>query len=218
MSQGPVTSAVILAGGRSSRLGGTAKAGLHYRGRTLLDHAVSAAGSVVAPIAGPGIDPVIVVVGPPGIRSLLIPEGGVTLTREDPPFGGPVAGIAAGLEALPDRTGFTAVLACDMPAAGVLAAQLLAAALASPSPAVDGFISVDRGKEQPLAALYRTAVLRSAVHAARASGRLQNASVFSLIASLDLVRVEVRDGCTADVDDWDAARMIGITEAANVVG
>jgi molybdopterin-guanine dinucleotide biosynthesis protein A len=210
MSSGFIRSAVVLAGGRSSRLGGTPKAGLHYRGRTLLDTAVSAVRSA-------GVE-AVAVVGPPEVASLLAADAGVLLTREEPPFGGPVAGISAGIQVLPHREGFTAVLACDMPAADVLMQQLQAAAQVPWSARVDGFMAVDGGTVQPLAALYRTSALRSALSRARSEGRLENASVFSLIASLDMVRVEVPPGCTADVDDWAAARTIGITEAADAAG
>ncbi|MCU1573252.1 MAG: hypothetical protein JWO93_1334 [Micrococcaceae bacterium] len=210
MSPGLIRSAVVLAGGRSSRLGGTPKAGLHYRGRTLLDSTVSAVRSA-------GVE-AVAVVGPADVSSLLAANARVLLTREEPPFGGPVAGIWAGIEALPDREGLTAVLACDMPAAEVLIQQLQAAAQVPRPAAVDGFIAVDGGRVQPLAALYRTSALRSALSRAQAEGRLENASVFSLIASLDMVRVEVPPGCTADVDNWAAARTIGITEAADAPG
>ena len=78
--------AIILAGGRSSRLGGVPKSGLIFDGATLLERSLRAADA-----AGR-----IVVVGPdPGD----LPDG-VLSCREDPPFAGPAAAIAAGLGAL----------------------------------------------------------------------------------------------------------------------
>ncbi|MEO5992343.1 MAG: NTP transferase domain-containing protein [Arthrobacter sp.] len=66
--------AVILAGGRSSRLGGVPKSGLIHDGATLLAGALrSARGAVAVAVVGP--DP-----GP-------LPRG-VVRCREDPPFAG----------------------------------------------------------------------------------------------------------------------------------
>ena len=84
--------ALVLAGGRSSRLGSVAKAGLIYEAQTLLERtldAVAAAGSIV-------------VVGP-DVRTTA--ERPVLQAREDPPFGGPVAAIGAGMDALATRAG-----------------------------------------------------------------------------------------------------------------
>lgn len=79
--------ALVLTGGRSRRMGRD-KAGLVHRGDTLLEHALRASsGAVVRVIVGPH-------------RA----EGTITV-QEAPPFGGPVAGIAAGiscLEGFPD--------------------------------------------------------------------------------------------------------------------
>ena len=87
-----VYDAIILAGGRASRLGGVQKAAIEIGGRALLDIALEAAAS-----AGR-----VVVVGPDELRRDA--RGGdaasVRFVREEPPFGGPVAGIAAGLATL----------------------------------------------------------------------------------------------------------------------
>jgi molybdopterin-guanine dinucleotide biosynthesis protein A len=83
----PAFDAIVLAGGRSTRLGGRAKAELVIGGARLVDRAV-----VAASAAGAGRT---VIVGP---DSLEVP--GALISREDPPFGGPVAAIAAGLAAL----------------------------------------------------------------------------------------------------------------------
>src|SRR6478735_1342468 len=104
--------AIILAGGRSSRLGGVPKSGLIFDGAALLERSLRAADA-----AGQ-----IVVVGPdPGD----LPDG-VLSCREEPRFAGPAAAIAAGLGALaasyagrPEAAAppFVLVLACDMPRA-----------------------------------------------------------------------------------------------------
>ncbi|MCD4523596.1 molybdenum cofactor guanylyltransferase [Nocardioides sp. cx-173] len=92
--------AVILAGGRAARLGGVDKASVEIGGRTLLARAIDAvvdASEVVA-------------VGEP------VPtERPVTFTYESPRYGGPVAALLTGRDALLHRTPYLVVLAVDMP-------------------------------------------------------------------------------------------------------
>jgi molybdopterin-guanine dinucleotide biosynthesis protein A len=208
--------AIILAGGRSSRLGGVPKSGLIYDGATLLERSLGAAGA-----AGRAV-----VVGPdPGD----LPEGVLTC-REDPPFAGPAAAIAAGLAALAANHAaapapFTLVLACDMPrsaeAVRALAAALgesLAASVAvAPERAPkreggDGVMAVSAdGRKQPLAGFYSTAALQRCVADAAGGGSLENASVFALLARLDVREVRVPPGSTDDVDTWDDASALGVS-------
>lgn len=196
--------AIILAGGRSARLGGVPKATLLYDGATLLARSLCAAD-------GAGR---VAVVGPdPGD----LPPGVLTC-REDPPFAGPAAAIAAGLGALAaDRAGrpaapapFTLVLACDMPRSAA-AVRALAGALAADRWA-DGVMAVSaEGRKQPLAGFYGTAALQRAVDDAARQGRLENASVFALLATLDVREVRVPPGSTDDVDTWDDAAALGVS-------
>ncbi|WP_181009845.1 molybdenum cofactor guanylyltransferase [Ornithinimicrobium sufpigmenti] len=80
---------VILAGGRGSRLGGQDKAALVVGGRSLVERLLQDV----------DLGGVVVVVGHTPLPPL--PDGRTVLqTLEDPPDGGPVAGIAAGLDAL----------------------------------------------------------------------------------------------------------------------
>lgn len=187
-----VIDAIVLAGGRSSRLGNVPKAGLAFRNRTLLQHAVDAVGFARA----------TVVVGEGDLPA------GVVSAREEPPFGGPAAGIAAGLDRLrgfqQTPADFTLVLACDMPSAAAATAALRRALVAGVDS--DGLIAVDDAEHpQPLAALYRTAGLASAV--AEQGGQLHGLSVFRLISKLSLTPIAVPSGSTDDVDTWeDAAR------------
>ena len=92
--------AIVLAGGRASRLDGVDKAGIELGGRTLLAWALD--GVVDARE--------VVVVGEP------VPtERPVTFTREDPRYGGPVAGLLTGLDALVAPPRYVGVVAVDMP-------------------------------------------------------------------------------------------------------
>lgn len=187
--------AVLLAGGRAARLGGIDKTALHARGTTLLDHAVAAAASAVR----------VVVVGPRDADAL---PPRVVRAREDPPFAGPVAAIAAGLEAVSVRAPLTLVLACDLVHPEAATARLIEAASATATDGLrDGVVAVDDdGRRQPLLALYRTAALREAVESVRAdAGTLAGTSMRRLLAPLDLVEVAVPSALCADVDDPDAA-------------
>ncbi|MCP3424581.1 nucleotidyltransferase family protein [Rothia sp. AR01] len=107
---------IVVAGGRSSRLGGAEKASLSVDGTPLVDHALAALR---------GVSP-LVLVGPEHLR-----RPGVELTREDPPFGGPAAALAAGLRAV-DGAELVWLLACDLPRAAGLVATVRAELAARP--------------------------------------------------------------------------------------
>lgn len=179
---------IIVAGGRSSRLGGTPKAQLRRGGESLVEitvRAVGAAGSAV-------------VVGP---ADLYVPEGTLR-TREDPPFSGPAAAVAAGLDLLgrqPTRAAWTAVLACDMPDVAE-AIHALADAARGLADDVAGVIAtaVD-GRRENLAVLIRTEALTTifSQHPAR------DRSVRSFWKQLRLIEVRAPEGSTQDVDTWE---------------
>jgi molybdopterin-guanine dinucleotide biosynthesis protein A len=194
--------ALILAGGRSARLGGVPKQGLTYDGETLLRRSIAAAGGARA----------VVVVGPPAGET----PAGTLRCREEPPFGGPAAAIAAGLATLEQADGtrppLTLVLACDMPnvrrAVAALRAGLRAA---GPDAEGDGVVAVSEdGRRQPLVGFYSTAALHRSAMGLAAGGALENGSVRALLASLDLKPVAVPAGSTADVDTWDDAATLGV--------
>lgn len=199
--------AVILAGGRASRLGGVPKSGLLHDGATLLERALHAARGAAA----------VAVVGPdPGTL-----PAGVLSCREEPAFAGPAAAVAAGLSALAARPGagslapapLTLVLAVDMPRADAAVAALLAAA--AEAPPGDGLMAVAAdGHRQPLVGLYSTSALQRSVAESRQRGALENAAAFALLARLELREVSVPAGSTDDVDTWDDASALGVTGPA----
>ena len=92
--------AVLLAGGRAARLDGCDKASVEIDGRTLLTHALDAV-----------IDASEVVV----VGEAVPTDRAVTFVLEDPRFGGPVAALLTGVDAMLRRTPTVAVLAVDMP-------------------------------------------------------------------------------------------------------
>lgn len=196
--------AVILAGGRAERLDGASKPDLVVGGRSLLATAIAAARAAACER--------IVVVGPPELEA-----PGCLVVREDPPFGGPVAALAAGLDALGPPGGRGApeglvsrphedvlVLACDMPDAEAAVARLVAGrATARPA---DGVCLVDAsGRTQWLAAVYSRAALERAFEALRGADGdpavVHGAAMRRLAASLDLA-VVADDGTTHDIDTW----------------
>ncbi|MBC7290192.1 MAG: NTP transferase domain-containing protein [Actinotalea sp.] len=183
---------VVLAGGRGRRLRTVSKADVRVAGRSLLDRALDAAVSAEA----------VVVVG----RAELARPGVITVL-EDPPDGGPVAGIDAGmgaLDALPGRRpGHVVVLACDVPFAADVVPGLLAAAQGAPG--ADGAWAVDGdGRAQPLLAVYRREALLEALERRREDGGVRDCSVRRLVAGLVPVPVREAGVGAADVDTWEA--------------
>ena len=184
--------AIVLAGGRGSRLGAPSKPEFVLGGRRLVDVALSAVSAARR----------IVLVGPGPA-----PEG-VLLTREDPPFGGPVEAVAAGFAALPDHAAWTVLLACDLPGAEAGVARLLSA---DAGPAGDGVCLVDGdGRLQWLLGCYRTDAL---------GRRLGNrgdpplTAMYRLLAPLHLVGLETDPTVTDDIDTpADVARWAGRQE------
>jgi molybdopterin-guanine dinucleotide biosynthesis protein A len=174
--------AIVLAGGRGSRLGAASKPDVVLGGRRLVDVALSA---VIAARR-------IVLVGPGPA-----PEG-VLLTRESPPFGGPVAAVAAGFAALPDHVAWTVLLACDLPGAEAGLAHLLSA---DPGPADDGVCLVDGdGRYQWLLGCYRTAAIAQRL-ANRGDPPLT--AMYRLLQPLHLLGLPVDETITDDIDTPD---------------
>lgn len=83
--------AVLIAGGKGERLGGVRKADLRIGGRRLVDRVVEALGAVSAPL--------MIATGPGGNWPHL-PAGALAVPDLDAPVGGPLAGLAAAVEAL----------------------------------------------------------------------------------------------------------------------
>lgn len=169
--------AIILAGGRGRRFGGPDKPVYAVAGRRLLDIALAAAAGARR----------IVVVGDVGV-----PEG-VLLTREEPPFGGPVAGVRAGLAALAGHEPWTLLLACDLPDAEAAVRVLLQT---TPEPGHDGVCLLDADRRrQWLLGCYRTAAL-----SAQLAGRSDAVALHQLLGPLDLLGADAGMASVADLD------------------
>jgi molybdopterin-guanine dinucleotide biosynthesis protein A len=137
--------AVVLAGGSARRLGGADKPGVRVGGRALLDRVLSACAGAAA----------TVVVADP--RPTARP---VRWVREDPPGGGPVAALDAGLRAT--AAPVVLVLSADLPFLDPATVTRLTSALAA-SGAEGALLRDAEGRDQPLVAAYRAEALRRAL-------------------------------------------------------
>jgi molybdopterin-guanine dinucleotide biosynthesis protein A len=172
--------AIVLAGGRSQRMG-VAKAGLPWGGGTLLDHVV---GVVAGAVDGP-----VVVVRAPGQELPPVTAAEVCVV-EDPREGlGPVQGIAAGLAAVAGEAERAYVSAVDVP---LLRPAFVEAVLAALDADHDVALPYVGGHRQPLAAAYRTALAPLAERLA-AEGLLRTGDLFA--------RVRVRQLAEADLPE-----------------
>ncbi|MGN8244428.1 molybdenum cofactor guanylyltransferase [Cellulomonas soli] len=180
--------AVVLAGGRARRLGGASKPEIPVGGRALVDHVLEATVGARR----------VVLVAP---EHLVRP--GVVTVLEDPPDGGPCAGIAAGLDALgSDPAGLVLVLACDVPLAAQVVPALLAA-VGGAEPGVDGARVTDQdGRPQHLLAVYRRRALDDAVRRHGGPEGVRGLPVRILLGGLRLVDLVDPHGA-ADADTWD---------------
>jgi molybdopterin-guanine dinucleotide biosynthesis protein A len=142
VDQLPPYTALVLAGGRAARLGGQAKPQLEVGGRTMLATVLGAVADAERRV----------VVGPPQP----VAEG-VVVVREQPPGGGPVAALRAGLPAVDGDV--VALLAGDLPFLSATLVSQLRRALVG-----DGVMVVDDGgRDQFLLGMWRTAALRAAL-------------------------------------------------------
>jgi len=142
---------VVLAGGRSARMG-TPKAALEWHGSTLLRRTVG----IMARATGGSV----VVVRAPGQDLPELPED--TLVADDPREGrGPVQGIAAGLAALTGRADVAFVSSTDLPFLHPAFIRRVLHALDEREGA-DVALPVARGYKQPLAAAYRVSLAGTA--------------------------------------------------------
>jgi molybdopterin-guanine dinucleotide biosynthesis protein A len=137
---------VVLAGGRSSRMG-AAKAGPAWHGSTLLHRTVA--------LLGRTLDGPVVVVGAPGQVLPELPAGVAVV--EDPVEGlGPLQGLAVGLAAVADRAEVAFVCSTDLPFLHPAFVRRVLAGFTDP--AIEVVLPVARGFRQPLAGGYRTSL------------------------------------------------------------
>ncbi|MGI8394383.1 molybdenum cofactor guanylyltransferase [Leucobacter sp. Z1108] len=140
--------AMILTGGKSSRLGGQEKATMRLGGERLVDRVAAAALAVGANR--------LITVGPEHAA----PAGSVVV-REDPPFTGPLAAIAAGLELVHEE--WVMILPCDLARPDALCLALTDAWQSGRESEGEGVLLRDSlGHRQWLAGIYASDALRAA--------------------------------------------------------
>ena len=192
---------LVLAGGTGRRLGGVSKPDVVARGARLLDHVLNGVAAVRSPLGGGRI----VVVAPAEVE---VPDG-VLQALEDPPFGGPVAGIAAGLARLAAEPGGpaprTAALTCDAPESW-RALPVLVRALGAAPGGCAGVCALDGDYAQYLLGVYRTMRLHEAV--APGGGPLRDVSVRRALGRLGVRAVGLGGLAAAarDLDTWGEVR------------
>lgn len=176
---------IVPAGGAARRLGGADKPGLTVGERSLLDRVLAAcAGARTTVVVGPA--------RPTG-------RADVRWTREQPPGGGPVAAVAAGLDLVTADT--VLLLAADLPFLDRRTVDRLATALDEAGEHADAAVLVDAGgRDQPLAAAYRTAPLRAAL---AALGDPAGLPLRRLTGGLARVLVADTDNVAYDCDTWE---------------
>ena len=193
--------AIVVGGGGGERLGGASKPDLTLGGVRLIDRVCGA----LLEACGAGC----VAVVPPAVR---VPDG-VRRTLEDPPNGGPLAGIDAGLRALSVGGDIlVVVVSVDAPGVGAFLPALLEPALGEGS---DGRI-VRGGDPEPfdqyLMGVYRAGALRRVLDEAVDSlGSVRGVGVRRVLRALEVERVSVGTDVCRDIDTpedvawWEAA-------------
>lgn len=237
--------AIIVAGGRGSRLGGRDKPLLAHGGSTLLEHALRAASSAnrIAVVGPTELNPVISDYAQGAAAGQIL-----TLTREYPAFAGPAAAVAAGLHSLGEGTAgevpapveqapLTLILAADLIDPGPVVEGIVAHAgdqavgPVAPTPATEGieaqglgqvdfgraWVPVDAGgRLQPLSCVVETGALVQAVESATSQGQgLANSSMMRLLAKVQIVRVSLDGVDYTDVDTWEDADRAGISRPSD---
>src|SRR3954454_15428287 len=191
-------SGIVLAGGRSSRMG-TSKAALEWHGSTLLRR--------VTRLVGRGVDGPVVVVRAPGQELPALPDG-IEVVDDAREGRGPLQGLAAGLHAVRDDAPAAYVSSTDVP---LLHPRFVARVLAALDDDVDVVLPHVGGFPQPLAAAYRTA-LADTVERLIAEDRMRPAFLF------EAVRVRRLDAAALLADpalaalDPDLASVLNLNE------
>lgn len=165
-------SAIILAGGKSSRMG-RAKALLTFDGEPLIVHTVRLLAHLF---------PDIVVVAAPEQELPCLP---VTLVRDTVGYQGPVGGICYGLQAAQQEVCF--VTSCDAP----FLQPALITYLVSRSPDYDVVVPFWQDRLQPLLAVYRQSVV-PLLQGQLERGELRPILLYKKVPTLEIRPDEIR--------------------------
>ena len=193
--------AIVLAGGRSSRMG-SPKAALDWHGSTLLRRVT---GIVARSVDGP-----VIVVSAPG-QALPALNGAVEVVTDDREGRGPVQGIAAGLAAIGDRAEIAYVSSTDVP---LLHPAFVRAVVGSLDDTVDVVLPEVGGFRQPLSAVYRVDLL-GAINDLIAADRMRPAFLFERSRVLHLSEADLLNNRALNLLDPDLRSVSNLNEPAD---
>jgi len=178
--------AIVLAGGSGRRLGGEAKPERPVGGVPMLTRVLGAVTDAAA----------LVVVGPPRLAPLLPADA--RLTMEEPPGGGPVAALGAGLALLDPGPEIVALLATDLPFLTSSTVTLLRRTVDA-SPAAGAVLVDDTDRPQWLCGVWRRSAL---VARLAATGELSGQSLRATLGPLTPTLIR-SDGGSGPPDYFD---------------
>ena len=192
---------IVLAGGRSSRMG-SSKAALEWHGSTLLRR--------VTGIVRRAVDGPVIVVRAPG-QQLPAPDPSVEVTQDAREGRGPLQGLAAGLQAIGDRAPAAYLSSTDVPLLHPAFIRRVVGLLADDA---DLVLPEVGGYPQPLAAVYRTS-LHGVVEQLVAEDRLRPAFLFDRCRVLRVGERELlEDPLLARVDP-ELSSVVNLNERAD---
>ncbi len=140
------TAGIILAGGRSTRMG-TSKALLEWHGSTLLGH--------TAAIVARSVDGPVIVVRSPGQQFPALADA-IAVVDDAHPGAGPLAALTTGLEHLGNRADCALVCGVDTP---FLTPAFVAVLVTALTDDLDMVLPAAQGRRHPLPAIVRGGVL-----------------------------------------------------------
>ena len=164
--------AVILAGGKSSRMG-RPKALVTFEGQPLIAHLVSLLRNL--------FDKIVIVAAP----EHELPDLPATLVRDELPFRGPVGGIYYGLREAGEKAAF--VTSCDAPFLNLSLIRFLTTQISH----ADVVVPYWEDRFQPLHAVYRTSVAPLLADQLE-RGELRPVTLFERVPTLKIQEDEIR--------------------------
>lgn len=184
--------AIVLAGGRSSRFG-SPKLEATLDGRTLLDHSIDVARQVT--------DQIIVAIATGATGQ---PErSGLRIVADAEPFEGPLAGAASALASV--STPLAIVIGGDMPRLSPAVLEAMLNAIGDPNRPADAVVLADGETPRPLPLAIRVEPARVAAAALLASGERSLRALFARLGARALPETEWRaldpsGGSLVDID------------------